>query len=313
MKQLQPIREKQSYYKDIERHIAQYFDELIYDKIFGLLNNSIGQYYNSNDAVKDALLKGKIQYVDGKFTGKFNAKITKQLKDMGAVWEAKTSSFLLPELPLDLLGIVGQASLMFMELHKNILAIIYDLQPEALLKTFSFDTTYIKTLTDIDSRVYQTLKDDISIIPELSPLMREVIAEEYSNNLKLYIKDFTDKETLKLRKLVEDNMFNKGARAERLVDIIQDRFGVSQRKARFLAKQETSLLTSDFRNQRYCECGVTTWKWSSSHDSRVRTLHKELDGKIFKMGEMPVIDEKGNKGLPGQAFGCRCVQVPLVD
>lgn len=311
MKQLQPITVKDSYYKDIEKQLKLFFDELIYNKLFELINNGIGHYYNSDEAIKSALLKGQIQYVDGRFIGKFNAQISKELKDLGATW--RESYFILKNLPADIMAIVAQASLMFTKLHKDILAVIYSIKPELLLKTFDFDTSYIKTLTDIDERLYNSLKVSISVIPDMSPEMREVIAEEYSTNLKLYIKDFTDQEILTLRQLVEDNMFNQGARAENLVKIIKKRYGVSENKAKFLAKQETSLLTADFRNQRYLECGVTTWKWSTSHDSRVRPLHKDLDKKVFKMGELPIIDEKGNKGLPGQTFGCRCVQVPMIE
>src|SRR5574344_1373096 len=101
MKQLQPIIEKSKYYKLIEKQIKKFFDELIYDNLFEIINKSIGKYYNSSSYLREAILKGQIQYVNGRFYGKFNAKISKELKDLGAKWNK--DSFSLPNLPDDLL------------------------------------------------------------------------------------------------------------------------------------------------------------------------------------------------------------------
>jgi SPP1 gp7 family putative phage head morphogenesis protein len=64
--------------------------------------------------------------------------------------------------------------------------------------------------------------------------------------------------------------------------IIMDNYGVGQRKAKFLARQETALLMSKFHEQRYKEIGVTKYIWSTSNDGdRVRDDHKVLNNKVF--------------------------------
>jgi len=43
------------------------------------------------------------------------------------------------------------------------------------------------------------------------------------------------------------------------------------------------------------------WKYETMHDSRVRHDHRELDGKIFEIG-----DPYGDSVIPRNAFNCRC-------
>jgi SPP1 gp7 family putative phage head morphogenesis protein len=107
--------------------------------------------------------------------------------------------------------------------------------------------------------------------------------------------------------------FNEGCRADSLIKTIQTNYGVSKNKAKFLARQETSLLTAEYTINRYKDMGSKRWKWSSSHDSAVRDLHRHLDGEVFTYDAPPVIDDKtGQKGFPRQAYGCRCKLVALI-
>jgi SPP1 gp7 family putative phage head morphogenesis protein len=96
--------------------------------------------------------------------------------------------------------------------------------------------------------------------------------------------------------------------------VIHAQKGVSDRHALFIAKQEISLMTTTYRDSRNQEAGINEWVWSSSHDSRVRPLHRKLDGHKFSYTNLPIIDEKtGEKGTPGKAFGCRCQLIPLLN
>ena len=104
----------------------------------------------------------------------------------------------------------------------------------------------------------------------------------------------------------------QGIRAEGLVEIIQKQFGVSERKALFLAKQETSLLMSKYRETRYKEVGLNEYIWSTSQDSRVRPDHRKLNRKSFSFDSPPVVNEKGDKKNPGEDFGCRCVPKAII-
>ena len=88
---------------------------------------------------------------------------------------------------------------------------------------------------------------------------------------------------------------------------------VSKDKARFLARNETSLLTAKYRQIRYEEIGIDKYEWSAVMDKRTRHLHKELNGKIFDFRNPPIIDaHTGQRGNPGETYNCRCLSIPII-
>jgi SPP1 gp7 family putative phage head morphogenesis protein len=82
----------------------------------------------------------------------------------------------------------------------------------------------------------------------------------------------------------------------------------------FLAKQESGLMMAAYTSNRMKDTGITKFKWLTMDDERVRKGHKHLDGKIFFIAEPPIINlQTGQRGLPKQDFGCRCLMIPIVE
>ena len=88
---------------------------------------------------------------------------------------------------------------------------------------------------------------------------------------------------------------------------------MSRRKARFLARHETSLLVSEYRETKYIELGIERYSWSTSMDTKVRDTHKKLHGKIYYFKYPPVVNKKGDRKGHGKDFGCRCIPRAIVD
>ena len=171
---------------------------------------------------------------------------------------------------------------------------------------------YEEALSKIDNDFTKTVSDVIGIKVETTATQREIIARDFSNNLKLYIKDFIDEQIPILRQDVEKAVFS-GIRARELQDIIISRYGVSQSKAKFLAKQEISLLTSKYKTAKYQEVGLKKYKWSISN-VRTRPDHRALNGKVFSFDDPPITNrETGAKNNPGEDYGCNCVAIPIVE
>ena len=99
--------------------------------------------------------------------------------------------------------------------------------------------------------------------PEIAPEMVVTLSEQYNSNMKRYIKDWAETNIVELREKVQANAF-KGARAKNLVSMIQKDYGVSQRKAKFLASQETRLITGEFTKERYKSAGIKKYRWFRS-------------------------------------------------
>lgn len=92
---------------------------------------------------------------------------------------------------------------------------------------------------------------------------------------------------------------------------IEDRFGVSTRRARFIARDQIGKLNGKLTRSRQQEMGLTRFRWRSREDSRVRPLHAYLNGQVFSWDDLPH-DEYGPIH-PGSPFGCRCGAEPMFD
>lgn len=317
MKTLAPVRLRPGYYTLIEKQIADVFKRLIYVpitrdmKASGLYFDGIDYLKNASDPLYEAIASGRIEYQSGVFYGKFTAQTSKRLQAIGARWNGTKKAFVLDSvLPADLQIAVARADARYAALTRSLVRTLDDIPVGYAVDKMDLAGSYEATISHIDQVFAQTLKN-VTIQPHLTPTAKRTLAVRWSNNLKLYIKKWTDQEILKLRQQVQRNSF-VGHRSENLIKTIIDSYGVSKRKAKFLARQETSLLMSNMRQQRYEDAGITKYKWSTSHDERVRKRHVELDGKTFFWSQPPIVDQKGNRAHPGQDFNCRCVAIPIL-
>lgn len=91
---------------------------------------------------------------------------------------------------------------------------------------------------------------------------------------------------------------------------LTEQFGIADRRARLIATDQTNKLNSDLNRIRQQQAGVTSYKWVTSHDERVRERHRQLDGKTYKWGQAT-----GAEGglAPGQPIRCRCVARGIVE
>ena len=146
----------------------------------------------------------------------------------------------------------------------------------------------------------------------MRPELKDQIKAAYTTNLEKYIQQWSDEAILRLREKVEQNV-REGYRAESLISIIRSEKGVSQRKARFLAKQETSLMTASYTEMRYKDIGINDYIWHCSLDERTRPDHRRLHGHLFRFDHPPITNTvTGAKNNPGEDYNCRCRAVPYL-
>jgi len=125
------------------------------------------------------------------------------------------------------------------------------------------------------------------------------------------------RETTRLRPLLEDvsrvieNAHAEGLRVEVLAKELQDRFGVSDRRAELLARDQTLKLNSQINRGRQQAVGITHYRWSTSHDERVRRAHQALSGTIQSWDAPPMVG-LGRCEHPGGDYQCRCIAIPIV-
>lgn len=91
--------------------------------------------------------------------------------------------------------------------------------------------------------------------------------------------------------------------------------GISEKRARLIARDQTAKATNDYQQARAEQLGFEYYVWLTSKDERVSTGaggHIHLDGRIYKYSEpTAIIDSYGNKGHCGDRVNCRCSQQAL--
>lgn len=268
----------------------------------------------SDTPLMAALRTGLVQYKNGVFTGSFSRAISSSLRSIGARFDKRTGTYQMDAgaVPVAVRSEAAAYEVNAKRIHEAIIGKLNEIQT-GLDKTFDdLEVDTGASLSSVEAGFEKSARA-LAIEPTLTPKVKEVLREEYSENIKLFVKNFTASEIASLRGETEKNA-TAGYRFDRLAETIQDRYKTSAAKAEFLARQETSLFMSKYHEARYGQAGVTRYIWRTSRDSRVRDSHRHLEGKVFFFGQPPIVDKiNGRRAQPGEDFGCRCMAEPILD
>lgn len=325
MKTIKGQKLRESDYADVERQLRGLFYRLVFKPVVDLLapHNKLVKVAGADlkrelrnakyDPIVAGINSGRVQYVDGAFTGDFSAAISSALRSYGATFNRRTRSYtVLPQqLPLEVLEASAEYAKAAKDLHDALQAKLDELQ-RGMADAVRKNPVDASVMVGKMDKSFNGAYGDALGTEDLSQGAKDRLAKSYSDSLKPYVEDFSDEMIRELRAMVKANA-ETGYRFDTLVDRIQGRFDVSLSKATFLARQETSMFTSKHREERFRDAGVTEYVWQTAGDSRVRDDHKRLDGRTFRYSQPPIVDEAtGRRGNPGTDFQCRCVANPVI-
>ena len=99
-----------------------------------------------------------------------------------------------------------------------------------------------------------------------------------------------------------------------LVPYLQKHKGITLRRARMIAQDQTKKAFSALSKERMQTIGLKEYEWLHTSGSRhPRKLHIQMNGNIYRYDDPPIIDEKtGERGIPGQAINCACRMRPIL-
>lgn len=141
--------------------------------------------------------------------------------------------------------------------------------------------------------------DVLTAEPHLEPRLSQFAVGNVSLIKTAVAGHFQQVETMSMQAL------RTGTRAEDLSDDIEARYGVSESRAKLIARDQIGKLNGELNQVRQEELGVSRFIWRTMHDNRVRLEHEQLDGKSFSWDEPPE-----EEGIPGEAINCRCFAEP---
>jgi SPP1 gp7 family putative phage head morphogenesis protein len=318
---LKPIYHYQKYSEHIEKVLVFELYYAIFRPLFEILGIETksqvevreGKRWNApGSAVRRALESGKISYSEPYFYGQFNALISRELRALGAQFDSRKKAYKLGlgDIPLDLKLFITSSRLKIKAQADNLLKKLDEIAEKPLALSVGSYTQNI--MDDLGKQFERTVKPSLEVPMQLSEGISRKLQADYSTNMNLYINDWKDWQIVRLRDQIQASV-TEGFRADKMVSRIESEYGVTQNKAKFLARQETALLVSKYRESRYQEAGLNQYIWSTSHDERVRPDHKELNGKKFSWDSPPITNRTtGARNNPGEDFGCRCISIPIL-
>lgn len=317
---IKPVIDKQSYFDLMANALLIYLKGGIYLPLFKILNPTVKKALNDINVLVEALRDGSIYYDDRvkgfKAVKKFKNKVAKELQDMGAKYNARQKCYKISfdKLPSQLLIGIAQSDTQFSERIKLIQAFLVEAEENVDLITESmvFDDQLSTVLNEEGKEIQKTVRKLHVIEPELSPMQQQAMVEQYTNNVRTAIKGWLPGRMQSLRQKIQQLVLD-GFRQDAIEKLLLNEYNAAANKAKFWARNETSLVLSEFKKQQYTVMGFTKFIWKTRKDSTVRDEHRELEGKIFSYDNPPVIDKHtGKVGLPGQTYNCRCVAIPVV-
>jgi SPP1 gp7 family putative phage head morphogenesis protein len=102
-----------------------------------------------------------------------------------------------------------------------------------------------------------------------------------------------------------------GASWETMVSDVMEIGDVAERRAAFIARDQTNKANAGFNRVRQQNLGINRAEWQTAGDGNVRETHAEMEGEIFDWDEAPLV---GDEHLfPGEDYNCRCVGAPVLD
>lgn len=336
MRFLRPLKDDQTDYEQIERVIQKVFREKIYLPLVVELDESPKKVLtNARSDLLEAIKSGRLEYNRGQFSGRFNSRISKELRELGAHWDSQTGTWKLPQssLTIEIRSAISSSRAVFEQKIQAIDRKLAKILPEEIADHVKIEKHFSSVLWKTDHDLESSLRA-VAIKPSLSENEKEVIAKKWQDNMRLWIKKWTKEEIVKLRKDMQDSVF-AGNRRQVASDMIKKSYGASSNKAKFLARQETRLLLSTYKQARYQEARVNLYRWGCvkrPHQAagapykkgEVRHDHGILEGKIFRWDYNHEVNLDGSTksgGLvkpngvdnPGQDYNCRCYAVPIVS
>lgn len=152
----------------------------------------------------------------------------------------------------------------------------------------------VKSATGVDVKPYMVLGD-----------VREILENNISVNVDLLKNLEAD-----VKKRVEMILFDAIAMRRNqkyVVDKLREAMGISRRRARVIARDQTHKMNSLLTRLRNEQIGIEAYIWQTMRDDRVRQLHRARQGKVFKWDDPP------SDGHPGYAINCRCHAMAVLD
>jgi SPP1 gp7 family putative phage head morphogenesis protein len=155
-------------------------------------------------------------------------------------------------------------------------------------------------------------KSGLSVKFKMTAQMNDVMRASMNEQVSL-IKSIAQQHLQEVEGLVMRSVAQGGNLAE-LSQQLEHRYGVTKRRAAFIATDQNSKATATLQRVRQTELGIEEAEWRHSHAGKTpRPSHVAMNGTAYKIKDgMPDPALGGKRIWPGTEPRCRCFSKPIL-
>ena len=273
------------------------------------------------------LTKKREKYVDQRSSGKlvggalrpsagqierYSAEITKLLRLMYREYRRELVATFddTPAIVMDA-SIANKASVALNALKRRFARLFRDRAPvivENMLRGVD------KASTDTLNTSLKELSGGITLKTDKMPAaLKQVVQSAIKENVAL-IKSIGEKYHTQIEGAVMRSLQPGGRGLADVREFLDKYEGITDRRRDLIAMNQVRRVTSAIQVEKAKSAGVKEFVWRHSRGgAHPREIHERLDGKVFTLDNLPVIDKDGTRGLPGSLPNCRCFMVPQLS
>ena len=288
-------------------------------------------------ALEKALRAGTIQFTQGAFRGELNAAISKEIKELGGRFSRGAWRLPSPSLPEPLQRAIGAQQRAMAKLKQDTDRLLGEM-PNKLTSMINNLTVESMGVADIPNRVSiafkKTLNKAMSVYPDLKDEGRQrqkegyfdtedkpirlKLMHEFEDRSKFNFENFAFEIVADMRRELDELIMGGRPRKE-IQDCVKAKLNIAPARVKFIARQETALLTTSFKKVHYLTAGIPKYRWVTVGDHIVRDKpnggHQALNGQEFAWDAPPDARFFSTKTQchPREDYNCRCLAKPIVE
>jgi SPP1 gp7 family putative phage head morphogenesis protein len=175
---------------------------------------------------------------------------------------------------------------------------------------YNVDKDNKKKWDKLSAKMSQELKKELSRPPEKAWM------QKYMDDNVGFIKSMPIDAAKRVHKLIKENQY-VGLRSTDLIDEIMRIGGMSENKAKMIARTETSRYSTALTEMRATSIGADWYIWRAVGDFRTRSSHKHMNRVLVSWNDPPSPEKlSGEKAYgeyhAGETFNCRCYPEVLI-
>lgn len=154
-------------------------------------------------------------------------------------------------------------------------------------------------------------KAGLTVRFKMTAAMRDSVQAVIDENIGL-IRSIGEQHLTQVRTVVMQSVQN-GRDLAHVSRELQKRYGVTKRRAAFIARDQNNKATAVMTRTRHLELGVKKARWLHSAGGKTpRPEHVAFSGKTYDIAKGHDFNNGEGVVWPGTAINCRCVSIPII-